>query len=182
MANTYFNDIWKFDPDINTWTNLSIDCLGSAPATRFGMGLTAANGKLFVFGGLIAGAPCAYASLTAVGRMNPDQHESWQADNACNRFEIFELLLTVLLFFPGLGVASDLFQLDLATLVWKELDTFMDKNVALLPRFYLGFTSIEGNLYVFGGTGSSKNGTLRAEEQQCSTFDLTFATYTNGFD
>ena len=46
-----FNDLWRFDPISNIWTNLSALSQGSQPSERFGMGFTAGNGNLYVYGG-----------------------------------------------------------------------------------------------------------------------------------
>ena len=46
------NDVWRFDPVYNFWTNLSAYSQGSGPSERFGMGFTAGNGKLYIYGGI----------------------------------------------------------------------------------------------------------------------------------
>jgi hypothetical protein len=49
-ANSYFNDISRFDPTTNAWATLSTS--GLTPSGRWWMGFSAApDGTIFLFGG-----------------------------------------------------------------------------------------------------------------------------------
>ena len=54
MNDVAFNDVWRFDPGDNTWTNLSMSCSGRPPSKRIFMGVTAAYGRLYIFGGVVS--------------------------------------------------------------------------------------------------------------------------------
>src|SRR5262249_25128067 len=50
-GNTWFNDVWTYDPSTNTWSEL--DCIGYIPTAREGHAAALVNDTMYVFGGRI---------------------------------------------------------------------------------------------------------------------------------
>ncbi|KAF2757426.1 hypothetical protein EJ05DRAFT_389232 [Pseudovirgaria hyperparasitica] len=48
-GNTWFNDVWTYDPRVNAWTEL--DCIGYIPTPREGHAAALVNDTMYVFGG-----------------------------------------------------------------------------------------------------------------------------------
>ena len=50
-AGLFYGDLYKFDPNSSTWTNLSVPAAGEPPSRRYRHGLAAWAGAVYVFGG-----------------------------------------------------------------------------------------------------------------------------------
>ena len=51
LSGRFLSDLHVYDPDSNVWSDLSDLSIGSRPSARSSHGLTAADGKLYVYGG-----------------------------------------------------------------------------------------------------------------------------------
>lgn len=51
MCAAFLNDLHAFNPTSNTWRELSASATGTPPRATWQMGLAAARGSVFVFGG-----------------------------------------------------------------------------------------------------------------------------------
>lgn len=143
-------DFFVFDPDTTpgSWTELTYAVEGS-PGTRFGMGMTSAGGKLYMFGGhggedkfhvfdpdLMEWTDLAFTSPLPRARSNPGMAAAGGK---------------VYLFGGSYGDRlNDFFVFDPETEHWTDLSALVS-GTPPSAREWMGMTSDGGRLYIFGG-------------------------------
>ncbi len=165
----YFNnlrDLYSYDPVAKVWADLSAPAGGTAPTARQRNGFTSAAGKLYVHGGLDANYNNYYLSdlhsfdpvakvwtdlssmyfSAPAGGTAPTARQGHGFTSADGKLYVHGGYVL------NLGEVKDLHSFDPITNVWKDLSALVG-GLGTLPtaRYWHGFTSADGKLYVHGG-------------------------------
>jgi N-acetylneuraminic acid mutarotase len=156
-GSTFFNDIWAFDPDANTWTDLSP--AGPLPSARLTHSLVydSTNGVVYLFGGWKEGGidlndlwvydPGANTWTERAPSGGPPAAREGQSmvyDSAANRVILFGGTVTNTSFF------NDTWAYDPVANEWTDLDpsgTLPSPRVGALMMY----DSIRGKVILYGG-------------------------------
>lgn len=150
------NGLHEYHIAFRTWTNLSSPNAGTPPSPRESMGMTAFNGKLYVFGGVTSSRRVAdlheYNIALRVWRDLSDLNGgSPPADRSNFGFAATNGKLYV---FGGAVRATspenDLHEYDIDLQKWKDLSS-MTVGILPSPRTGVGFAESGGNIFLFGG-------------------------------
>ena len=160
-GNLLLSDLHSFDPVAKVWTDLSTPAGGAVPTARYMHGLTSADGKLYVHGGLSLSADGIYDALSdlhafdlatevwtnlsvSVDGTAPVARYMHGVTSADNKLYVHGGWVL------GVGPDNDLWSFDPPAKVWTDLSGAAS-GTPPTPRSSHGFTSAAGGLFVHGG-------------------------------